>query len=170
MGTPQYFMDLIKRGPSASGLGKDVWFFIPTKDNVLCQPSLCAHAVLTFTRGLSLVTGWEARDKLNQVVVNRTLGSFAYVVRKGVVKRVVVSNKNKKAVLDWAKEKEVSTGGASDVTEHVQTFANSGVILKTNNKRVNRRKWVGKRETKTQSNDNELIVHSFLPPKDPSME
>ena len=168
MGTPQYFMDLIKRGPSASGLGKDVWFFIPTKDNVLCQPSLCAHAVLTFTKGLSLVTGWEARDQSNQVVVDRTLGSFSYGVRKGAVKRIVISNKNKKAVLDWAKEREVSTGGASDVTDHVQSFANSGLILKTNNKRGNRRKWGGKRETETQSNEN--IVYSFLPPKDPSME
>ena len=163
-------MDLIKRGPSASGLGKDVWFFIPTKDNVLCQPSLCAHAVLTFTRGLSLVTGWEVRDQSNQVVVDRTLGSFAYGVRKGVVKRIVISNKNKNAVLDWAKEREVSTGGANDVNEHVQSFVNSGIILKTNNKRGNRRKWGGKRETKTQSNDNENIVYSFLPPKDPSME
>ena len=117
MGTPQYFMDLIKRGPSASGLGKDVWFFNPTKDNVFGQPSSCAHAVLTFTRGL-LATGWEARDQSNQVVVDRTLGSFAYGVRKGVVKIIVISNKNKKAVLDWAKEREVSTGGASDVTEH----------------------------------------------------
>ena len=108
MGTPQYFMDLIKRGPSASGLGKDFWFFIPTKDNVLCQPSLCAHAVLTFTKGLSLVTGWEARDQSNQVVVDRTLGSFAYGVRKGAVKRIVISNKNKKAVV-------VVSGGASDV-------------------------------------------------------
>ena len=51
----------------------------------------------------SLVTGWEARDQSNQVVVDRTLGSFAYGVRKGLVKRIVISNKNKKAVLDWAK-------------------------------------------------------------------
>ena len=169
MGTPQYFMDLIKRGPSASGFGKDVWFFIPTKDNVLCQPSLCAHAVLTFTRGLLLVFGWEARDQSNQVA-DRNLGSFAYGVRKGVVKRIVLSNKNKKRVLDWAKEREVSTGGASDVTEHVQSFANSGIILKTSNKRGNRRKWGRKRETKMQSRDNENIVYSFLPPKDTSLE
>ena len=74
MDIPQYFMDLIKRGPSASGLGKDVWFFIPAKDNVLCQPSLCAHAVLPFTRGSSLVTRWEARAQSNQVVADRTLG------------------------------------------------------------------------------------------------
>ena len=100
-------MDLIKRGPSASGLRKDVWFFIPTKDNVLCQPLLCAHAVLTFTRGFSLVTGWEARDQSNQVV-DRTLVSFAYGVRKGVVKRIVISNKNKKAVLNWAKERSIN--------------------------------------------------------------
>ena len=26
MGTPQYFMDLIKRGPKASDLGTDIWF------------------------------------------------------------------------------------------------------------------------------------------------
>ena len=55
------------------------------------------------------------------------------------------------------------------MTEHVQSFANSGIILKTNNKRGNRRKW-GKRETKTQSNDNENMVYLFIPPKDPSME
>ena len=65
------------------------------------------------------MTGWEARDQSNQVVVDRTLGSFAFGVRKWVVKRIVISNKNKTAVLDWAKEREVSTGGASDVTEHV---------------------------------------------------
>ena len=56
------------------------------------------------------------------------------------------------------------------MTEHVQSFVNSGIILKTNNKRGNRRKWGGKRETKTQSNDNENIVYWFLPPKNPSME
>ena len=42
-------------------------------------------------------------------------------------------------------EREISTGGAGDVTEHVQSFANSSIILKTKNKRVNRRKWGGKR-------------------------
>ena len=111
----------------------DVWFFIPTKDNKLCQPSLCAHAILTLTRALSLVTGWKARNQSNQVVVDRTLGSFADGVRKGVVKRIVKSNKNKKAVIDWAIEREVSTGGASDVTKNVQSFSNSGINLKTNN-------------------------------------
>ena len=31
-------MDLIARDPSVSGLGKDVWFYIPAKNNVLSQP------------------------------------------------------------------------------------------------------------------------------------
>ena len=44
------------------------------------------------------MTGWEARAQSNQVVVDRTLGSFAYGVRKGVVKRIVISNKNRKTV------------------------------------------------------------------------
>ena len=62
---------------------------------MLFQPSFCAHAVLTFTRGVSLVTGWESRDESNQVV-DRTLGLFAYCVRKGVVKRIVMSIKIKR--------------------------------------------------------------------------
>ena len=94
MSTPQFFMDLIARGLSSSGLGKDFWFFIPTKDNVLFQPSLCAYTVLTSTRGLSLVAGWEARDQSNQVVVYRNLGLSDYGVCKGVVKRIVMSNIN----------------------------------------------------------------------------
>ena len=44
--------------------------------------------------------------------------------------------------------------GASNMTEHMQSFGNSGIILK-NSKRDNRRKWDGKRETKTQLNDSE---------------
>ena len=38
MGTPHNFMDLIKRGPSASGLGKDVWFSFRRK--TMCCASL----------------------------------------------------------------------------------------------------------------------------------
>ena len=66
-------------------MGKDFWFFIPTKDNVLCQHSFCAHDVLAFI-GLSLSTCWGARDQSNQVVVYRTLGSFDYGKLKGLVK------------------------------------------------------------------------------------
>ena len=94
IGTKQNFRDLIARGPPASGLGKDVSFFIP-KDNVLCYTLLCAHAVLSFIRGLLLVTGWEARDQSNQVVVDRNLGLFTHGERKGVVKRTLISNKKK---------------------------------------------------------------------------
>ena len=68
------------------------------------------------------------------------------------------------------KEREISTGGASDVTEHVQSFADNGITLKTNNKRGNRSKCGGKRETKRQSNDSENIVYLFFSPKDPTME
>ena len=62
MGTPQYFMDWIKRGPKVSDLGTDIWFYLPTKSSRLCQPSLCSHAVLTMSEGVSLVTGWEAQE------------------------------------------------------------------------------------------------------------
>ena len=74
---------------------------------------------------------------INQITF---LGSFAYGIRKGVVKKIVMSNKNKKTVIDRGKEREISTGGASDVTEHVPSFANCGIILKANNKRGNRGK------------------------------
>ena len=67
---------------------------------MLIQPSFCAHVVLAFTRGLSLMTGWQVRDQPNQVVVDWTSGSFAYGVRNGVVKIILMSDKNKKALLD----------------------------------------------------------------------
>ena len=43
------------------------------------------------------------------------------------------------------------------MTEHVQSFVNSGSIIFKTNKRGKRRKWGGKRETKTQSNDENIV-------------
>ena len=105
--------------------------------------------MLFFTKRVSLATVWGAVDQSNQLVVYRTLGSFVCGMRKGVVQRIVMPNTDKKAVLDWAKEKEISTGGASDVAEHVQSFAYSSISFKTNNKRGNRKKWGAKREKKS---------------------
>ena len=53
MGTPQFFMELIKRGPSASGLGKDVWFFIPTKECVVPAFVVCAYCFNFYKRFVS---------------------------------------------------------------------------------------------------------------------
>ena len=41
-----------------------------------------------------------------------------------------MSDKNKKAEIYWAKERELSTGGGSDVTEHVQSFVISAINFK----------------------------------------
>ena len=89
MGTPQYFMDLIKRGPNASDLGTDILFYLSNKSSVLCHPSLCSHAVLTMSEGDSLATGWEAQDLRNVDVGRRTFNSFGIGVRKGAVKKVL---------------------------------------------------------------------------------
>ena len=68
VGTPQYFMELIRRGPKASELPSDIWLYISNKFSVSCQPSLCANAVSTMSLGVSLVTGWEAHDVQNSRV------------------------------------------------------------------------------------------------------
>ena len=86
MGTPQYFIDLIKREPNVGELGTDVWFYLSSKSNVLCQPSLCCHAALTMSEGVSLLTGWEAQDLKKINVGRKTFISFGIGVRKGVVK------------------------------------------------------------------------------------
>ena len=98
-------MDIIARGPSVSGLGKDVRFSIPAKDNVLSQPFVVCASCFNSYKILSLVTGGEARDQ-SKVIFDQTLGSFAYGVPKGVVKKIVMSiKKNKKAISEWAKGK-----------------------------------------------------------------
>ena len=67
-------------------------------------------------------------------------------------------------MLDWAKGREVSTGGASDVTEHVQSFVNSGsIIFKTNNKQGNPKNGVrnGKRK-RSRTKTRILCIRFFL--------
>ena len=79
-------MELIRRGPNASELPSDIWFYISNKSIVLCQPSLCAHAVLTMSLGVPLVTGCEAHDLRNSRVAQTTFTSFGIGARKGVEK------------------------------------------------------------------------------------
>ena len=95
MGTPQYFMDLIARGPSVSGLRKGVWIYIPAKDNVLSQPFVVCAGCFNSYKKLPLVNGGEARDQ-SKGIVDQTLGSFAYGVRKGVLKKIAMSNNKNK--------------------------------------------------------------------------
>ena len=130
MGTPQYFMDLIKRGPNASDLGTDIGFYLSNSSSVLCQPSLCSHAVLTMSEGVSLVTGWEAQDLQNVDVGRRTFNSFGIGVRKGAVKKIL-NDKGKKGLLEWALERDIKVGGSTDVTEHVQSLVRNDLIIKT---------------------------------------
>ena len=43
---------------------------------------------VNFHKRCIVVTGWKGRDQSNQVVVDRTLGSFDYGMRKRVVENV----------------------------------------------------------------------------------
>ena len=141
MGTPQYFMDLIKRGPKASDLGTDIWFYLSNKSSVLCQPSLCSHAVLTMSEGVSLVTGWEAQDLQNVDVGRRTFNSFGIGVHKGAVKKIL-NDKGKSGLLKWALERDIKVGGSTDVTEHVQSLVRNDLIIKTKSYK-RKSKWGG---------------------------
>ena len=121
VGLPQYFMELIRRGPKASELPSDICFYISNKSSVLCQPSLCAHAVLTMSLGVSLVTGREAHDLRNSTVAQRTFTSFGLGARKGVVEKIL-KDEGKEAALEWALMRDKDVGGSSDVMEHKQSL------------------------------------------------
>ena len=97
---------------------------------MLCQPSLCSHAVLTMSEGVSLVTGWEAQDLQNVDVGRRTFNSFGIGVRKGAVKKIL-NDKGKSGLLKWALERDIKVGGSTDVTEHVQSLVRNDLIIKT---------------------------------------
>ena len=117
VGKPQYFMELIRR-PKTSELPSDIWFYISKKSSVLCQPSLCAHAVLTMLMGVTLHTGWDAHDLRKSRVAQRTFTSFGLGARK--VEKIL-KDVGKEAALEWAlRDKDV--GGSSDVKEHIQSL------------------------------------------------
>ena len=54
------FIQFVKNGPGKYKLS--MYYYIPSKSHFLCQPVLCAHSVLTYTTGPSLVLGWEANN------------------------------------------------------------------------------------------------------------
>ena len=173
VGTPQYFMELIRRGPKASELPSDIWFYLSNKSSVLCQPSLCAHAVLTMSLGVSLVTGWEAHDLRNSRVAQRTFTSFGLGARKGVVEKLL-KDKGKEAALEWALKRDKDVGGSSDVTEHIQSLVKNEFTM-TKRPYKKRIKWGGVRKSNKLSKTGDVgeleeqpIVYTFLPPKDPS--
>ena len=65
-------IQLVSRARSKAKL---IWFYISNKSNVLCQPVLCDHAVLTMSEDVSLFTEWEVQvSKMKGV--QRTLTSF----------------------------------------------------------------------------------------------
>ena len=60
------FMNLVVRGPPALYKEK-IFYFISSSKSVLLQPALCAHSVLTLSKNLAIVMGWEAGNKTDAI-------------------------------------------------------------------------------------------------------
>ena len=97
---------------------------------MLSQPSLCCHAVLTMSEGVSLVTGWEAQDLKKVDVGRKIFYSFGIGVREGVFKKVC-KEKGKPGPIKWALDRDAKVGGATDVTERVQSLVKNDLLIKT---------------------------------------
>ena len=81
MRTLDDFSKFISDGPESSIIQKNVFYYIPKPDYILCQPSLCGHAVLTSSVGISFVGGWEACNMKDLNRAERTLKSYGTGIR-----------------------------------------------------------------------------------------
>ena len=155
-------MTMMRQGPVPGGIGKKVRFYIPSGNDLLCQPALCAHAVLTLSAGVSFVTGWEARGGDVPKIMKQVLNGFCQGTRRGKVKKLI--RKDTKHAITWAKSMPIKT----DSQEHLLSWGEKLLSAPAPLPRKPKKKWGGRRYP---TMERELTVddYSFLPPKDPSM-
>ena len=59
--TIESFVSWVLKGPKLP-CEKNIFYHITDVSDMIIQPSLCAHSVLTISTGYFLVSGWEAND------------------------------------------------------------------------------------------------------------
>ena len=135
------FSTFISDGPESSLIQKNVFYYIPKPDYILCQPSLCAHAVLTSSVGVSFVWGWEACNMKDFNRAERTLRSYGTGIRHEGFKSLLNYAGTEGALQisqELDKRNKIVTSG---LTEHLYAFSQSGQSVITssgNSSRIKR--------------------------------
>ena len=126
------FIQFVGNGPSK--YKHSIYYYIPSKFHILCQPALCAHLVLKFTTGPSLVLGWEA-NKINDISrAQETLSNYGNGLQNNAIKSLN-SVHGVKGVAEWSVFRDKQIDRVSGITEHLQFYASSGQnIVITNSK------------------------------------
>ena len=124
------FIQFVKSGPDT--YKHSMYYYIPNKSHFLCQPALCAHAVLTFTTGPSLVLGWEANTVNDTSRAQETLSNYGNGLQNNAFKSLVIIHGIKGAT-EWSSFRDKQHGKNSGITEHLQSYASSGqnVVITT---------------------------------------
>lgn len=124
-----YFMHFVRKGPINFVDAENIKFFIPSRESFLCQPALCAHAVVTFTprNQASLVLGWEAVDKNDASRASIALKRYAKGLQHGVIERSLKEN-GIAETSSWIQERDqFRDGKESGVGEHIVWIEKAGL-------------------------------------------
>ena len=56
----------------------ELFFYISDAKSLLVQPALCAHTVLTLSKGAAMVTGWEASNPHDERRIREVTNCFGF--------------------------------------------------------------------------------------------
>ena len=117
------FIQLVKHG--SGKYEHSMYYYIPNKSHFLCQPALCAHSVLTFTTGPSLVLGWEANNIKDISRAPETLSNYGNGFENNVFKNLINIH-GMKGATESSSFRDNQLGRVSAKTEQLQSYATSG--------------------------------------------
>ena len=88
--TIESFVSWVLKGPTLP-CEKNIFYHITDVTDMIIQPSLCAHSVLTISTGPFLVSGWEANDVTDKHLKSQLIAKYCpgicnEVLRVGVKK------------------------------------------------------------------------------------
>ena len=104
------FMNLVTGGPPEKYREK-IFYYISDPESLLVQPALCAHSVLTLSRGTAIVTGWEAANAKDENRFREVTSYYGLGVGTGKLKKL-------KALPKEERDKGIQTlneAGSSDM-------------------------------------------------------
>ena len=93
---------------------------------------MCAHSVLTFTTGPSLVLGWEANNINDISRAQEALSNYGIGLQNNAFKSLLNIHGIKGAA-EWSSFRDKQLGRVTGITEHLQSYASSGqnVVITT---------------------------------------
>ena len=127
------FMKFVKEGNiSRNSLfpkSHSIRFYIPNEEHFLCQPALCAHAVLTGSIGPSIVMGFEGFDSTDRTRSYETLSGYGNGLRNNSFKRLL-EIQGVRGAAEWCNIVDKELNRNTGLTEHLNAIvANKQTVL-----------------------------------------